>query len=126
MAAPARSFNSQFQVAASKTDSIADVDACTDNELVNAGNHKNEARSTFSLIHQYLQHGTYPSDFQKSDKQAFRKRSKFIKSADGNLYYVGKLALCLLPHYLFSVLSHFSLQQDLRLVLWFRNDEDFD
>ena len=34
------------------------------------------------------------------------KRSKFLKSADGNIYYVGGgIAICLLPHYRFSVLS---------------------
>ena len=69
----------------------------------NVENHKNEARFTFSQIHQYLQ---YASHFQMSDKQALRKRSKFFKSADGNLYYVGgcKLAICLLPQHIFSVL----------------------
>ena len=45
-----------------------------------------------------VQYGTYPSDFEKSDKQALRKRSKFFKSADGNLYYVGggkqDIAIC--------------------------------
>ena len=50
---------------------------------------------------------TYPSDFHKSDKLALRKRSKFFKSVDGSLYYVGGgkqgIALCLLPHYLFAV-----------------------
>ena len=107
-----------------QTGSIADVDACSDNELVDVGNHKNEARLTFTQIHQYLQYGTYPSDFQKSDKQALWKRSKFFKSADGNLYYVGRgklgIATCLLPHYLFSVLSYFILQQNLTLVHCFR------
>ena len=95
-------------MATSQTGSTADVDACSDNELVDVENHKNEARFTFSQIHQYLQYGTYPSDFQKSDKQALRKRSKFFKSADGNLYYVGgcklAVAICLLPQHLLSVL----------------------
>ena len=114
-------------MATSQTGSTADVGACSDNELVDVENHKNEARFTFSQIHQYLQYGTYPSDFHKSDKQALRKRSKFFKSADGNLYYVGGgkrgiVALCLLPHCVFSVLSYFILQRDLRLGLWFRND----
>ena len=76
-------------MATSQTGSTADVDASSDNELVDVENHKNEARFTFSQIHQYLQYGTYPSDFQKSDKQALRKRSKFFKNADGKLYYVG-------------------------------------
>ena len=69
-----------------------DVDTCSsDNELVDAGNYRNEtARFAFSQIHQYLQFGTYPSDSQKSDKQALRKRSKFFKSSDGNLYYIGR------------------------------------
>ena len=99
---------SQVQMATLQTGSTADVDACCDNEQVDFGNRKNEASFTFSQFHQYLQYGTYPSDFQKSDKQALRKRSKLIKSADGNLYYVGGgklgIAVCLLPHYLFSVL----------------------
>ena len=56
-----------------QTSSIADVDAYSDNELVDVGNHKNEARFTFSQTHQYLQYGTHPSDLQKSDKQALRK-----------------------------------------------------
>ena len=73
-------------MASSQTGSTTDVDACSDNELVDVQNHKNEMRFTFSQIHQYL---TYPSDFQRSDKQALRKRSKFFKSSDGNLYYVG-------------------------------------
>ena len=55
----------------SQTGSTADVDACSaDNELVDVENRKNEARFTFSQVHQYFQYGTYPSDFQKSDKQA--------------------------------------------------------
>ena len=85
-------------MATSQTGSTTDVDACSDNELVDVQNHKNEMRFTFSLIHQYLQYGTYPSDFQKPDKQALRKRSKFFKSSDGNLYYVGggKLAIATL------------------------------
>ena len=74
----------------------------------NVENHKNEARFTFSQIHQYLQYGTYPRHFQMSDKQALRKRSKFFKSADGNLYYVGgcklAVAICLLPQHLLLVL----------------------
>ena len=75
-------------MATSQTGGTADVDTC---ELVDhdVENHKNEARFTFSQIHQYLQYGTYPDNFQKSDKQALRKKSKFFKSADGNLYYVG-------------------------------------
>ena len=92
-----------------------DVDVCSDNELVDVGNHKNEVRFTFSQIHQYLQYGTNPSDFQKSDKHAL---PKFFKSADGNLHHVGggKLAICLLLHSLFSVLSYFILQRDLHKI----------
>ena len=56
-------------MATSQTGSTADVEACSDNELVDVENHKNEARFTFSQIHQYLQYSTYPSDFQKSYKQ---------------------------------------------------------
>ena len=52
--------------------SIAGVDTCSNNELVNVGNHR-EVRFTFSQIHQYFQYGTYPSDFQKSDKQAAKE-----------------------------------------------------
>ena len=79
-------------MATSQSGGTVDIDICSasDNELVDAENHKNETvRFTFSQIHQYLQYGTYPSDFHKSDKQALRKRSKFFKSSDGNLYYVG-------------------------------------
>ena len=59
--------------------------------IVHTENHNDSetARFTFSQIHQYLQFGTYPSHFQKSDKQALRKRSKYFKTSDGNLYYVG-------------------------------------
>ena len=113
--APVRSFISRFQMATLQTGTVADIDACSDDELVDFGNHKNEAIFTFSPIHQNLQYSTYPSDFQQSDKLALWKRSKFFKSTDGNLYYVGRdklgIALCLLPHYLFSGLSYFILQQ---------------
>ena len=109
-----------------QTGSTADVDAWSDNELVKVENHKNEARFTFSQIHQYLQYGTYPSDFQKSDKHALWKRLKFFKSADGNLYYVGgdklAVAISLLPHISFQYCILFWMQQDLTLELWFRND----
>ena len=37
-----------------QTGSLANVNACSDNKLVNVGNHKNEARFTFSQIYQYL------------------------------------------------------------------------
>ena len=98
----------------SQTGSTADVGACSDNDIADVENQKNEARFSFSQIHQYLQYGSYPSDFHKSDKLALRKRSKFFKSADGSLHYVGGgkqgIALCLLPHYLSSVLSYFILQ----------------
>ena len=40
----------------SQTGSTANVDACSDNELVDDENHKNEARFTFSQIHQYRQY----------------------------------------------------------------------
>ena len=85
--APVYSFISQVQMATSK--SPIDVEICSsDND--DGENHKNETtRFTFSQIHKYLQFGTYPSDFQKSDKQALRKRSKFFKSSGGSLYYVG-------------------------------------
>ena len=73
----------------SQTGSTADVGACSDNDIADVENQKNEARFSFSQIHQYLQYGTYPSDFHKSDKLTLRKRSKFFKSADGSLHYVG-------------------------------------
>ena len=59
--------------------------------IVHAENHEDSetTRFTFSQIHQYLQFGTYPSHFQKSDKLALRKRSKYFKTSDGDLYYVG-------------------------------------
>ena len=58
--------------------------------IVHAENQDSEtARFTFDQIHQYLQFRTYPSHFLKSDKQALRKRCKYFKSSDGNLYYVG-------------------------------------
>ena len=104
-------------MATSQTGSAAGVSACSDNELVDVENHKNEARFTFSQIHQYLQYGTYPSDFHKSDKPTLQKRSKFFKNAGRDLYFVGGgkrgIALCILPHYLFRVLSYFNLQRDL-------------
>ena len=62
-------------MATSQTGSTADVGTCSNNELVDVENYKNEARFTFSQISKYLQYGIYPSDFQKSDKQALRKRS---------------------------------------------------
>ena len=40
----------------SQTGSTADVNACSNNELVDDENHKNEARFTFSQIHQYRQY----------------------------------------------------------------------
>ena len=55
----------------------------------------------------------------KSLKQALRKRSKVIKSADGNLCYVGGGRYS----YIYLPLASLSLlQRDLRLALWFRND----
>ena len=82
----------------SQTGSTADVGACSDNNIADVENQKNKARFSFSQIHQYLQYGTHPSDFHKSDKLALRKRSNFFKSADGSLYYVGggKQGICTL------------------------------
>ena len=50
---------------------------------------RDAGRFTFSQIHKYLLHGIYPNLFDKSDKQALTKRSKYFQIADGNLYYVG-------------------------------------
>ena len=52
-----------------------DVDTCSDNDVEN---HKNKAR--FSQIHQHLQYATYPSDFQKSDKQLCEKDLRLSSS----------------------------------------------
>ena len=97
-------------MATSQTGSAMNVDACSDNELVNVQNHKNEMRFTFSQIHQYLQYGTCPSNFQKSDKQVLLKRSTFFKSSYGNLYYIGggKLAIATLSLVCVSVRTRYS------------------
>ena len=74
--------------------------------LVDVGNKKNEARFTFSQIHQYLQYGTYPSDFQKSEKKALQRDLSSSRVLMAIFTIVGGgIAICLLPHYRFSVLS---------------------
>ena len=67
--APVHSFISRFQMATLQSINVGTC--CSDNGLDDAENPRNETaptRFTFTQIHQYLQFGTYPSDFQKSDK----------------------------------------------------------
>lgn len=49
-----------------------------------------EGRFSYAEIHGYLNSGTYPTGFSKADKLALRKRSKYFKLKDAQLYYCGK------------------------------------
>ena len=48
-----------------------------------------DGRFGFSDIHNYLRCGTYPHSFNKPDKQALRKRSKFFLQKGDRLFYCG-------------------------------------
>ena len=49
-----------------------------------------EGRFSYAEICKYLDSGSYPIGFSKADKLALRKRSKYFKLKDGQLYYCGK------------------------------------
>ena len=79
---------------AQDNDGAADIDGAQDNDRATASTKKaadktDAEKFSFSQIHKYLYSGTYPITFDKPDKQALRKRSKYFKNVDGNLYYVG-------------------------------------
>ena len=92
------------------TGSTTDVDACSDNELVDVQNHKNEMRFTFSQIHQYLQYGiyrTYPATFESlTSRLCERDLSSSRALMAIFIYYVGggKLASC--SYIISSVLTY--------------------
>ena len=71
-------------------DGAADIDG---GAVIDSSSEKTDksgaGRFTFSQIHKYLDNGTYPNSFDKSNKQALRKRSKYFKIVDGTLYYIG-------------------------------------
>ena len=48
-----------------------------------------DGRFSFAIIYTYIKDRRYPNDFSKSDKHALRKRAKFFKFKDTQLYYVG-------------------------------------
>ena len=48
-----------------------------------------EGRFEYSTIFEYLNSGIYPESFDRSDKQALRKRSKFFACRGQTLVYVG-------------------------------------
>ena len=78
----------RFQTATSQIGS-ADVNACSDNELVDVGNNMNEARFTFSQIHQYLQYVAYPSYFQSLTNRLCKRDLSSSRVLMAIFYYVG-------------------------------------
>ena len=48
-----------------------------------------EGRFSFGEIYNYTNNGTYPDGFERRDKVALRKRSKFFKVEEENLFYIG-------------------------------------
>ena len=46
-------------------------------------------RFSYQEIFNYLREGSYTEGFEKSDKQALRKRAKFFTVKDAHLNYVG-------------------------------------
>ncbi len=48
-----------------------------------------EGRFLYHQIAAYIQNGTYPDGFNKADKLALRKRTKFFTLRDSCMYYIG-------------------------------------
>ena len=46
-------------------------------------------RFTSGQLYDYISEARYPEDWNKSDKQALRKRAKFFQVKGSNLYYIG-------------------------------------
>ena len=55
-----------------------------------------DGKFLFSDIYNYLRHSRYPEGLSKADKNALRKRSKFFRVNDKDLYYIGGGKMCLL------------------------------
>ena len=48
-----------------------------------------DGRFRYRDIHRYLSSGIYPDGYGKPDKQALRKRAKFFRAKDAELFHVG-------------------------------------
>lgn len=73
-----------------KDDSIIDEEDHIDKARKNDAAKEQEGRFTYSEINDYLLSQKYPVGFTKADKLALRKRAKFFKINDGQLYYTGR------------------------------------
>ena len=51
---------------------------------------KTDGKFTFSTIHRYIAHSTYPEGLSKADKNALRRRAKFFRVIENDIYYVGR------------------------------------
>ena len=50
---------------------------------------ESEGRFTYRQIYEYVKDGKYPEGFEKCNKLALRKRSKFFLVQEMHLYYIG-------------------------------------
>ena len=74
-----------------KDSSIIDEDDHVEEERARKYDTKEqEGRFSYSEINDYLLSQKYPAGFTKADKLALRKRAKFFKIKDGQLYYTGR------------------------------------
>ena len=60
------------------------------------GNEGNEGRFSFSDVYNYLRYQQYPEGASKLEKNSLRRRSKYFRLQNEDLYYIGggKLNLC--------------------------------
>lgn len=60
------------------------------------GGRSGGGRFPYDHIMDYLQEGKYPTNFDKLDKHALRKRAKYFVLCEGHLCYIGGKLLSLL------------------------------
>ena len=48
-----------------------------------------DGKFSFGEVFNYIIHGRYPEGVSKSDKNALRRRAKFFRVNDKDLYYIG-------------------------------------
>ena len=49
----------------------------------------NDGKFTFGQIYNYLRNGAYPEGLSKSEKSVMRRRAKFFRVNEEDLYYIG-------------------------------------
>ena len=52
-----------------------------------------DGKFSFGEVFDYIQHGRYPEGVSKSDKNTLRRRAKFFRVNDKDLYYIGYIQM---------------------------------